>query len=213
MACKVAKINYISVLNSPSINSGSDAKAYYSALSYLNKFTPIQTFNHYSAGNIGKESIEKTIFTYDHQYFLYALTDKYLNKNEYAKQGYEIDAYLIMGIGFGESNASQKSSNPFGAAANLSSDAIESANSRAITALIDCGLASNSTEATNLLASDTFYAKAAQVLSYLDNGLKYGTPLEVNYESLKQAMPNVIRWRNAVETGSTNSDDFGYRYF
>lgn len=69
------------------------------------------------------------------------------------------------------------------------------------------------TQASNLMNSDPFYAKAAQVLSYMDNGLAYGTPLNVNYQSLNQAMPNVNRWRNAVENGSTNPDDFGYRYF
>ncbi|MBP1563353.1 MAG: hypothetical protein J6C38_06515 [Oscillospiraceae bacterium] len=213
MACNIAGLYYVSSSDQPSINSGSDYQAYCRALSYLNEFTPIQTFNHYSPGAIGKGSVEKTIFTYDHQYFLYALTDKYSNKSAYANQDYEIDAYLIMGIGFGESNASQTSSNPFGATGSLSPEKIALANSRAIRALQDCGLASNATQASNLMNSDPFYAKAAQVLSYMDNGLAYGTPLNVNYQSLNQAMPNVNRWRNAVENGSTNPDDFGYRYF
>ncbi|MGN0679036.1 MAG: hypothetical protein ACI4JS_05165 [Oscillospiraceae bacterium] len=47
----------------------------------------------------------------------------------------------------------------------------------------------------------------------MDNGLAYGTPLNVNYQSLNQAMPNVNRWCSAVENGSANPDDFGYRYF
>ncbi len=65
--------------------SGRIYGAIYSAsLIYLQNFTPIETYNHYSKGNIGKGSVEDTIFTYDHQYFLavQALQDCGLAKNE-----------------------------------------------------------------------------------------------------------------------------------
>lgn len=199
---------------SPIINNASDASAYSASLSYLQNFTPIETYNHYSEGNIGRGSVEATIFTYDHQYFLYSLTNKYESsaKNYYAKQGYEIDAYLLMGIAYGESEALKSRTNPFGEASSLGSAAEEKARTRAVQALQDCGLAKNESAARTMMASDPFYEKAARVLSYMDNGKAYGTPLNVNYGCLDDAMPNIERWRNAVASGSQNRDDYGYRW-
>ncbi len=62
------------------------------------------------------------------------------------------------------------------------------------------------------MASDPFYEKAAKVLSFMDNGRDYGVPLNVNYGCLDSAIPNVNRWREAVATGSTDRDDYGYRW-
>lgn len=199
---------------SPIINSASDAAAYSASLSYLRNFTPIETYNHYSEGNIGRGSVEATIFTYDHQYFLYSLTNNYDSsaKSYYAARGYKIDAYLLMGIAYGESEALKSRTNPFGEASNLGDAAAEKARNRAIQALQDCGLAKNESAARAMLVSDPFYEKAARVLSYMDNGKAYNTPLNVNYQCLDDAMPNIERWRNAVATGSQNKDDYGYRW-
>ncbi len=213
MAAQRAHINCTSS-GSPIINNATDAKAYSASLSYLNNFTPIETYNHYSEGNIGRGSVEATIFTYDHQYFLYSLTNKYesSSKSYYAARGYEIDAYLLMGIAYGESEALKSRTNPFGEASSLGDAEAEKARTRAVQALQDCGLAKNESAARTMMSSDPFYEKAARVLSYMDNGKRYNTPLNVNYECLDGAMPNIERWRNAVASGSQNKDDYGYRW-
>lgn len=188
------------------------------SLGYLSSFTPIETYNHYSEGNYGRSSVESTIFTYDHQYFLYSLTNNYdsSSKKYYSERGYEIDAYLLMGIAYGESNASKPKDNgyfnPFGEASSLTEASAEKARNRAVQALQDCGLAKDATAAKSMMDSDPFYEKAARVLSYMDNGIAYNVPLNVNYGCLDSAMPNINRWRNAVASGSTNKDDYGYRY-
>ena len=213
MACNIANIGHTSS-GQPIINSATDSAAYSAALNKLNAFTPIHVYNQYSDSEIGKGSYEDTIFTYDHQYFLYALTENYEKKSAYAAQGYEIDAYLLMGIAFGESNATvNHSDNPFGASEALGSDSVTKATERAVQALQDCGLAANASEAATLMASDSFYQKAAEVLSYMDNGYEYNTPLHVNYESLNYAMDDIERWREAVESGSTDESDYAYRYY
>ncbi len=63
-----------------------------------------------------------------------------------------------------------------------------------------------------MMESDPSYEKAARVLSYMDNGKAYNTPLNVNYQAIDDAMPNVERWRNAVAAGSQNEDNYGYRW-
>jgi len=217
MAAQRAKLN-CTITGSPIINSGSEASAYWESVEYLSNFTPIETYNHYSEGNIGKGSVENTIFTYDHQYFLYSLTNNYESsaKEYYAERGYEIDAYLLMGIAYSESNALKPEIrdpfNPFGETKPLGEEATEKAINRAILALQDCGLAKNESAARSMMESDPFYEKAARVLSYMDNGKAYGTPLNVNYQPIDEAMPNVERWRNAVAAGSQNEDDYGYRW-
>lgn len=212
MAAQRANINCDS--GHPIINSGYEAAAYSKSLAYLKNFTPIETYNHYSPGNIGRGSVENTIFTYDHQYFLYSLTNQYDSdtKEYYADQGYEIDAYLLMGIAYGESEAKKSSTNPFGELAQLSSASAEKAKNRAVQALQDCGFAKNESDARAMMESDPFYEKAARVLSFMDNGKDYNTPLNVNYQCLDSAMPNIERWRNAVASGSQNEDDYGYRW-
>lgn len=213
MAAQRAHISCTSS-GSPIINSATEASAYSASLSYLKKFTPIETYNHYSEGNIGRGSVEATIFTYDHQYFLYSLTNNYESsaKEYYATRGYEIDAYLLMGIAYGESEALKSRTNSFGEASSLSDSAAEKARTRAIQALQDCGLAKNESAARTMMETDTFYEKAARVLSYMDNGIESNTPLNVNYGCLDDAMPNIERWRNAVASGSQNKDDYGYRW-
>ena len=204
---------------SPIINSAADYNAYNSAMNYLYRFTPINTYNCYSDDYVYRPiscgSVTDTIFTQDHQYFLYALTDKYNSavKSYYANQGYTIDTYMIMGIGFGESNASQSSTNPFGAADPLSTPNVRNAYNRAIRALQDCGLASTEADAQRWMASDPFYQKAAEVLSYMDNGYSRGLNLKNIYETADQANQNAGRWRNAVKSGSTNEEDFAYYYY
>lgn len=120
------------------------------------------------------------------------------------------------GLKNGESNASKPRANgyfnPFGEASSLGDVAAEKARNRAVQALQDCGLAKDATAAQSMMDSDPFYEKAARVLSYMDNGIAYGTPLNVNYECLNSAMPNINRWRDAVARGSTDADDYGYRY-
>lgn len=199
----------------PIINGGYDAIAYNNSYNYLLGFTPIETYNQYSAGNIGKGSVEDTIFTYDHQYFLFSLTNQYesSSKQYYSSRGYKIDAYLLMGIAYGESEALKSRSNPFGEASALGSEAAEKARNRAVQALQDCGLAKNESVARSMMSSDPFYEKAARVLSFMDNGIAYGTPLNVNYECLDNAMPNIERWRSAVANGSQNSNDYSYRWY
>lgn len=214
MAAQRANISCTSS-GEPIINSGSLATTYSQSYNYLLSFTPIETYNHYSAGNIGKGSVEDTIFTYDHQYFLYSLTNNYESSSKayYSERGYEIDAYLLMGIAYGESEALKSRTNSFGEAATLKPEAAEKAVERAIYALQDCGLAKNESAARSIMASDPFYEKAARVLSFMDNGIDYNTPLNVNYECLDNAMPNIERWRNAVATGSQNTYDYGYRWY
>lgn len=114
---------------------------------------------------------------------------------------------------YGESEALKSRSNPFGEVGTLGSVAAEKARNRAIQALQDCGLAKNESMARSMMSSDSFYEKAARVLSFMDNGITYGTPLNVNYECLDNAMPNIERWRNAVANGSQNSNDYGYRWY
>lgn len=63
------------------------------------------------------------------------------------------------------------------------------------------------------MASDFFYQKAARVLSYMDNGYEHETSLNENYESLNAAMDDIERWREAVESGSTDESDYAYRYY
>lgn len=214
MAAQRAKITCNSS-GEPIISNGSEAIAYNNSYNYLLGFTPIETYNHYSAGNIGKGSVEDTIFTYDHQYFLFSLTNQYeaSSKQYYSSRGYKVDAYLLMGIAYGESEALKSRSNPFGEVGTLGSVAAEKARNRAIQALQDCGLAKNESMARSMMSSDSFYEKAARVLSFMDNGITYGTPLNVNYECLDNAMPNIERWRNAVANGSQNSNDYGYRWY
>lgn len=202
----------------PMYKNASEVAAVTASYTYLSKFTPIETYNHYSEGDLGRGLVEDTIFTYDHQYFLYSLTNNYesSSKQYYSDRGYEIDAYLLMGIAYGESNASKPSENrkfnPFGEASSLGNASAEKARNRAVQALQDCGLAKDATAAQSMMDSDPFYEKAARVLSYMDNGIAYDIPLNVNYESLNSAMPNINRWRNAVASGSTDRDDYSYRY-
>lgn len=117
-----------------------------------------------------------------------------------------------MGIAYGESEALKSRTNPFGEASSLGDAEAEKARTRAVQALQDCGLAKNESAARTMMSSDPFYEKAARVLSYMDNGKRYNTPLNVNYECLDGAMPNIERWRNAVASGSQNKDDYGYRW-
>lgn len=212
MICNRAGLTYDVETGGPVISTGADLVAYRNASDYLNKFTPISVYNSYDNPDNG---VTKTIYTQDHQYFLYALTDKYDSaaKGYYSYKGYKIDAYMIMGIGFGESNASQTSSNPFGALAPLSTSSINKATDRAIQALQNCGLAANIGEAKSLMASDPFYQKAAEVLSYLDNGYNYRLdPMNV-YSTFDQANQNAERWRTAVANNSQNKQDFAYYYY
>lgn len=204
---------------SPIINSGADYNAYDSAMNWLNKFKPINTYNCFSDDFVYRPiscgKVTDTVFTQDHQYFLYALTADYDSaaKSYYAEQGYSIDAYMLMGIGFGESNASKSSSNPFGALASLNSSGINKAANRAIQALQDCELASTEADAKKWMDSDPFYQKAAEVLSYMDNGYSYGLDLKNVYETADQANKNAGRWRYAAAAGSTNEEYFAYYYY
>lgn len=124
-----------------------------------------------------------------------------------------IDAYMIMGIGFGESNASQTSSNPFGSLLSLGPVAEANSLNRAIQALQDCGLASNASGAKSLMQEDPFYLKAAEVLSYMDNGYSSGLNLKNVYETADQANQNARRWRYAVASKSNNKEDYAYFYY
>lgn len=208
MACNIAGLA-CEPWGEPIFNSAQDYNEFNKAKKYIDDFTPISVYNSYDGSSSG---VTKTIYTQDHQYFLYALTDKYDSaaKNYYTYHGYNIDAYLIMGIGFGESNASQTSSNPFGAVSSLSTASVNKATNRAVRALQDCGLAANQTEAKNMMASDPFYQKAAEVLSYLDNGFNYKLdPMKV-YSTFDQANQNAERWRTAVEN---KTQDFSYIYY
>lgn len=120
---------------------------------------------------------------------------------------------MIMGIGFGESNASQSSSNPFGALESLSDSAQNTATNRAIQALQSCGLAKNKSEAENMMAQDSFYQNAAEVLSYMDNGYSNNFNLITVYSTANQADKNADRWRSAAASGSTDKADYAYYYY
>ena len=212
MICNRTGLTYDAKTGGPVISTGADLAAYRNASDYLNKFTPISVYNSYDNPDNG---VTKTIYTQDHQYFLYVLTDKYDSaaKSYYSYYGYTIDDYTIMGIGFGESNASQGHSNPFGEVKSLSTSDKNTATNRAIRALQDCGLASNSSEARSMMAADPFYQKAADVLGHLDVGIKdKHNPMNV-YSTFDWAKQNSERWRAAVANNSQNKEDFAFYYY
>lgn len=207
MICNRAKLGYDAAKDAPIIEISSDINRFQEAAKFIDKYEAIEVYDGSNPYETSETGFSKTIYTHDHQYFLFALTENYGSdqKSYYAKQGSTIDAYMIMGIGFGESSAKQGHSNPFGSRIGLSDSSVTKATNRAITALQACGLAKNEAEAKEWMENDPFYQAAAEVLSYMDNGYTYKFNLNASvYSSADQAHKNAEIWRSAVKSGYTS---------
>jgi hypothetical protein len=201
---------------------------YYTLYPFNNDYTQNPNTDFGISPSVNEKNIIKT--NVDYQVLLQAVLYEYKNAEVYRDSGFTLDGFTLVGICFGESNATRKK-NLFGSTMNLPSKEQDVGKEAVISALLKSGLAATREHAIVIINNDDgatgysgkgFYTQVGKLIGHLEydiklhtkNGIVSDLDISTNYTSYARAEANAINWRN-FSTMSDKSDIkyYSYQYY